>query len=183
MNKPAMLVPALIGGVFLGVTSALPVVEYLNCACCMLVIGGGVLAAYFYLKEYPSDLPPASYGDGALLGLLTGLIGGLVWNLVAISLLFVKVRLGIEIEEMADLEEALSNPEIPEAARAVLEGLFTQGPMSPGLILVSAIVYFLASTVFATLGGILGVAIFQKKRPPAAPSAPVQVEGEGTPST
>ena len=43
-EKPNIVTPALIGGVFLGITSALPILHYINCACCALVIGGGILA-------------------------------------------------------------------------------------------------------------------------------------------
>jgi len=35
----------LLGGLFIGILSALPVVSWGNC-CCLWIIGGGVLAAY-----------------------------------------------------------------------------------------------------------------------------------------
>lgn len=167
MNKPSMLVPALIGGAFLGVTSALPVLGYLNCACCMLIIGGGALASYFYLREYPGDLPPVGYGEGALLGLLTGVIGGTVWTLIGIPLQYVKFRLGRGLAEMEAIGETLSDPQIPEGVRLLLEGFFAEGPFSIGIIVISVVTYFLASLVFATLGGVLGIVLFRKRPSPA----------------
>ena len=38
--------PALWGGVFIGVLSALPIVNFGNCCCCLWVICGGALAAH-----------------------------------------------------------------------------------------------------------------------------------------
>ena len=40
---PAKLQPALFGGLFIGVLSALPIINLGNCLCCMWVIGGGAL--------------------------------------------------------------------------------------------------------------------------------------------
>jgi hypothetical protein len=46
MNPAApKLQPALFGGLFIGVLSALPIINIANC-CCLWVIGGGVLATY-----------------------------------------------------------------------------------------------------------------------------------------
>ena len=176
--KPNLLIPALIGGAFIGVTSALPILEYLNCACCMLIIGGGSLASYLYLKGYPSSLPAVTYGEGALLGLLTGIVGGVVWTAVGIPLHYVKVRMGLGMDDLTELDEVLTDPEIPEGMRRLLEGLFAEGPFSLGIILILVVIYFLASIIFATLGGVAGIAIFRKKSlpaaqtPPAPPSSP-----------
>lgn len=171
-GKPSKLVPALVGGVFIGVTSALPILEFLNCACCMLVIGGGVLATYMYLREYPAGLPPITYGEGAGVGVLAGIVGGFVWSFVGIPLLFIKTRMGMGFGDVGEIQEALSDPEIPPFVREILEGLFTGGGMSLLMILTSIVTYFMVSIIFATLGGILGVALFQKKAPPVAAAPP-----------
>jgi len=44
--------PALLGGLFIGVLSALPVVQICNC-CCLWIIGGGLLAAYLQQQNQP----------------------------------------------------------------------------------------------------------------------------------
>jgi hypothetical protein len=52
MNQaPSMLKPALISGVAFGVAGAIPFVSALNCFCCALVIGSGMLASFLYSKE------------------------------------------------------------------------------------------------------------------------------------
>jgi len=45
MNS-SKLQPALLGGTFLGILSALPIVSAANLCCCLWVVAGGVLAAY-----------------------------------------------------------------------------------------------------------------------------------------
>ena len=64
---------ALIGGGVFGVLAALPYISMLNA----LYIGGGVLAVYFHMKDRPRP-EKAPYGDGALVGLIAGAIGGVV---------------------------------------------------------------------------------------------------------
>ena len=46
------MMPALLGGLFIGVLSALPIVGICNC-CCLWIVGGGVLAAYLAAAESP----------------------------------------------------------------------------------------------------------------------------------
>ncbi len=168
-NQPSMLIPALIGGAVLGITSALPVVEFLNCACCGLIVGGGLLSSYLYLREYPSQLPPVTYGEGALLGLSTGAVGTAIYAIVRIPLQFVQIQLGIQTQEIAQLEEALSDPQIPEALRNALQELFGGGILSIGVLVLEVVGFLAVALVFATLGGILGIALFQKRTPPEIP--------------
>jgi hypothetical protein len=68
------LQPAVFGGLFIGVLSALPLINIANC-CCLWVIGGGVLATYLLQQNQPYAITAA---DGALVGLLAGLIGGVI---------------------------------------------------------------------------------------------------------
>lgn len=172
-QKPPMLIPALIGGVFLGVTSALPLVEYINCACCALVIGGGVLASVLYLRDYPAFLPPLSYGDAAILGLLTGVLGGVVWTMVDVPLELLKLQLGMGMADLSELNDLLDDASIPPAAREALEAFFASGGLTVGMIILSLILNLFFGALFAMIGAIIGVAIFQKRPagsvPPATP--------------
>src|SRR5690349_9105262 len=73
-----MIQPALLGGLFIGVLSALPVVSVGNC-CCAWVIGGGVIAAYLDAQQSNVSLP---LRRGALDGALAGVVGAIVWLVV-----------------------------------------------------------------------------------------------------
>ena len=64
--------PALIGGLVMGVLSALPIVAAGNLCCCLWIISGGVVAAYLLQQNQSAPVTP---GDGALVGLLAGMAG------------------------------------------------------------------------------------------------------------
>jgi len=165
-QKPSFGTSALIAGIALGITSALPVLNLVNCACCALVLGGGFLAVYLYLREYPSGYPPVTYGEAAVLGLLTGVIGGLVWTVVDIPLTFLKYQIGWEMTDLAEIESALSNPSIPPAMRELVTTLITGGGLTLGMIFFGLVVNLLVCVVFAMIGAIIGLAILQKSPPP-----------------
>ena len=77
------LQPALVGGLFIGVLSALPIVNTANCCCCLWVICGGVLAAYLRQQNSPYGITSA---EGAFIGFLAGLTGGVLGALLSIPI-------------------------------------------------------------------------------------------------
>lgn len=164
-DNPDLFEPSLIGGTFLGVTSALPLLMYLNGVCCALIIGGGILASYFYIRAYPSHMTPVTLGDGALVGLLSGGVGSVVYAMVTIPLEFVKSRLGFGLQELAQLEETLVDPKIPEAVRQMVRALFEGGTFSIGILFIELLFFMITALIFATIGGVIGVALFQKNSP------------------
>ena len=176
-EKPSMLQPALIGGVFLGVTSSLPIIEWFNCACCIMVIGGGVLASFIFLRDYPDGIPRMSYGDGALLGLLTGLIGGFVWTVVEVPLAYFQSQLGMAMDDLAEVQELLNDPSIPPFIQELVASIMTSGSFSVGILLLGFFSHLVIAAIFASIGGVIGVALFQPKTPvalqtPGAPTMP-----------
>src|SRR5918912_2144773 len=70
--------PALIGGVILGLLSAIPFVNIANSCCCLWVLLGGTLSVYLYVKRSPT---PVQYVDGLQLGAMAGVVGAII-NLV-----------------------------------------------------------------------------------------------------
>ena len=79
MNQaPSMLKPALISGAAFGVAGAIPVINWINCACCALIIGCGFLAAFLYSKDCQRAGSPFSAGNGATVGLVSGLVYGAI---------------------------------------------------------------------------------------------------------
>src|SRR5436190_13910725 len=75
--------PALLGGLAIGVLSALPVIGLGNCCCGAWILMGGGLAAYLLQQENPN---PIDFGDAAIVGLLAGVIGAIVFEIVAIPM-------------------------------------------------------------------------------------------------
>lgn len=168
--EPGKLQPALIGGVALGVASAIPILNCLNCACCALVIGGGFLAAYLYLKDCP-PAPEARYGDAATLGLLAGVFGAVVGTLLAIPfrLLFSGMGMG---GDMGQLEEVLGNFDLPPELQDTLLNLVS-GELALGTLVIGFFINLILYCIFAIIGALIGAAVMHKRQAPPPP-LPVQ---------
>src|SRR5215216_26658 len=116
MPQPPKLQPALFGGLFIGVLSALPFVSAGNCFCCLWVIAGGLLATYLMQQNHPY---PIAAADGALVGLLAGLIGGVLGTLLSIP---VDMMMG-PIQRQFMERILASNPDFPQEARSIIENM------------------------------------------------------------
>lgn len=155
------LKPALIGGVLLGLLSAIPVVNLVNVCCCLWALIGGLLASYLYIKNSPV---PASAGDGAILGALAGLVGAVIVVVIGIPISIIAG--GITRELLIRLIENV-NPGQAEAIRIQMEaGSTIAGAIVNGIILAVLLV------IFSTIGGLLGVPIFEKRKGPIPPPPP-----------
>ena len=146
--------PALIGGLVIGVLSALPIVSVGNLCCCLWVIGGGVVAV-FLLQQ--GQLAPITPGDGALTGLLAGIIGAVVYLVLAIPITAVVAPLQREM-----LSRMFEQWDAPPAYREYASGF---GSSAIGLF-ISFVAQLFAGAIFSTIGGLIGVAIFRKPLPP-----------------
>jgi len=156
---PSKTQPALLGGVVIGVLSALPVINLANC-CCAWILFGGALAAYLMQQSHPE---PITIGDGAIVGLLAGLVGAFVAAIVSIP---ISLAMGPFQAGMA--RDMLSNPDMPAEFRR----LFEQFGAAPVIGVGFFIFFFLSlvvSTVFGMLGGLFGALMFRKNPPPVMP--------------
>ncbi len=156
---PAKLQPALLGGVFIGVLSALPVINLANC-CCAWILFGGALAAYLMQQNHPE---PILISDGAIVGLLAGLIGAFVAALISIP-----IGLAMGPLQAGIAQDMLNNPELPPEFRRLLEQ-FGAGPVIGVGFFVFFFLSLVVTSVFAMLGGLFGALMFRKNPPPVAP--------------
>jgi hypothetical protein len=153
--------PALLGGLFIGVLSAIPIVSFANC-CCLWVITGGMLVVYLQQQSSPA---PVETSAAALNGLLAGAIGGLISGVA--GMVFFRLFGG---DSQQAIEQALTNiPNLPPETAEWVRSL-TQGP---GLMLVSMLVTIPVYAVFGMLGALLGLAFFRKKVTPDMPMGPM----------
>ena len=157
------LQPALVGGLFIGVLSALPLVNAGNCCCCMWVIAGGVLAAYLRQQNSPYAVTSA---EGAFVGFLAGLVGGVAGTLLSIP---VDIMMGPFQHRFLDWV-ATMNPDIPSEIREMSE----RG-IGPGVVAFKLVVGVVTGAVFGMIGGLLGVALFTKNKP-ARPDVPGRID-------
>jgi hypothetical protein len=151
-----MIVLGLIGTVVPGV----------GCCTCLLPIGAGVLAVYLYAKNSSAPLTPA---DGAKLGAIAGVAGGLL-NLIIGTPLSYFVNAAVMEAQFAQLRDQGVN--LP----ASLSGL--------ALFIVMGIVSAIIFVILAAIGGLIGAAIFGKNRPGGAmPPPPPPTGGYGGPGS
>ena len=158
--SPSKTQPALLGGLAIGVLSALPVISVANCCCAWILFGGG-LAAYLMQQNHPE---PITAGDGAVVGLLAGLVGAFVWLVLFIPLTAVMApfQSGM-IQRMLSSANDMS-PEV----RAMLERFGSRQGVGIGMVFYF-FVMLCVSTVFGMLGGLFGALMFRKNPPPAPP--------------
>ncbi|HJR59104.1 MAG TPA: hypothetical protein VJ813_06900 [Vicinamibacterales bacterium] len=155
----ARLQPALLGGVFIGVMSALPIINAGNCCCCLWVLAGGALAVYLRRQNSPVEITAA---EGALMGLLAGLIGGIIGVLLAIP---IQMMIGPLQQEWMQRIMA-GNEDVPPEMREMMDRMMAGGAMR----VAGAILNIVVSVVFGMFGGLLGVAVFKKNAPPQPPT-------------
>ena len=159
-----MVSSALLGGLFIGILSALPIINLANCCCAWILFGGG-LAAYLMQQQRPA---PISAGDGALVGLLAGAVGALVWTVVAIPISAMLVGF-----ESGMIDNVLSNAnEMPPDVRSFLESL-RGGPVHGIAAVIGFFVTLCVCTVFGMIGGLFGALFFRKNELPPPPPPPV----------
>ena len=148
--------PAIAGGFFLGLLSSLPLIMAGNCLCCMWVLGGGGIATWLLNKQRPNGL---TYGDGAFGGVLSGLFGAVVATLVSIPVRLLSARFFGSQQEA--IEEAFR--EIPEGPLRDLILRMASPEISAVTVAFTFITNLLIFALFAMIGGILTVAILQKR--------------------
>ena len=153
--------PALMGGVLLGLLSSIPIVAFANLCCCLWAILGGLLASYLYIKKSPT---PVTAADGAVLGVMAGLIGGLISIVlgIPINLLVGRPMARLLVDWIASID--------PSQAELIRERVMA-GQTLPRTVInvvISAIFLF----IFAVLGGLIAVPIFEKRKTTAAPPPP-----------
>ena len=155
-TRPKLGHPALIGGLVMGVLSALPIISAGNLCCCLWIISGGGVAAYVLQQNQPTPITP---GDGALVGLLAGLLGAGVYLVLSIPITFLVAPMQRRVLER--LMERANN--IPPEFREYMGG-YVGGALG---LMIGFVFMLMLGAVFSTIGGLLGAVFFRKELPPA----------------
>jgi hypothetical protein len=144
----------LLGGLFIGVLSALPIVNIANC-CCLWIVGGGTVAAYLAQE---GGIRPLSLLAGARVGFRAGLFGAVVWLFASAA---VDVMVAPLQQNAADL--VLRNAtDIPPDVRTMLESLGNSASL-PVRMVAGFVFQLFVATPFAALGGLIGAAMFGRR--------------------
>jgi hypothetical protein len=154
MNR---LQASLLGGLFIGVLSSLPVVNLLNVCCCLWVVSGGALTTYLLQSGRTTAVDNA---EAAATGLLAGAVGALISGLAS---LFIFMLFGGDMSSrIRSFVEQL--PQLPPEAR---DQLVTFEP-GVGYVIFSSLLTVPIYAVFAMLGGLLALLFVRKPTAPAA---------------
>ena len=152
----------------LGVLSALPFVFIGNFCCCLWVVTGGVVAAYLLQQALEG---PISTADAAIVGLLAGIIGAFVHYILSIP---IEILIAPMERSLLQRISDMAGPMPPEFHQ-LLETAVGQPTDVVRIIVVQTIGLFFwlfVDAIFATLGGLLGAAIFRRQAAPVAVDLP-----------
>ena len=159
-QRPGMFKPALVCGIAAGVLTAVPLV---NCLCCLWIIGGAMLAAYLFSKTASTPLTP---GDGAVLGILTGIVAAVTDAIV--SLPFETMNREFVQRFLDQFSQFFE--EMPSGWERWFES--RAGGMSPAWFLLGLLASAVIFAAFGALGGLIGSSIFSRPRKPQALGSP-----------
>jgi hypothetical protein len=147
--------PAVVGGLAIGVLSALPIVSAGNLCCCLWIVSGGMIAAYLLQQNQAT---PITQTDGARVGFSAGLVGALVYLLLSIPIAILIAPLQREL-----LRRLIERTEgVPPELRSYV-GSYVGGAIG---IVLSFMFMLVMGAIFSTVGGLLGAVLFRK--PPRA---------------
>ena len=153
---PSVLKPAFLGGVALGVLSALPLV---NCCCLLWLGGGGLLAVFLLRQDYAGEI---AAGLGAKAGFLAGMIGALFWQILEVPISYITRS----SNQMEQVQEFLRNQNLPAETLQVVEKILPllAEPLHPVVLIFGLLSKVLACGILTTIGGVLGAAFWGKPK-------------------
>lgn len=136
----------------------------IGCLSCVLTVAAGAFAVYLYVQK---STVPAKTGDGAIVGLLTGLISAVINLVVGAPLNYFINREATELQ-LEPARQAMGF----EGSALLLLMLFS----ALGLIF---------TPVITMIGGLIGVPLFEKRKGDAgmAPPPPPGFGSGGAPPT
>jgi len=162
---PAKLQPALLGGVAIGVLSALPVINIVNLCCCAWVVAGGALASHLMQQNHPA---PINAGDGAIVGLLAGTIGAMVGTILSVPIAMMLGPFQLQMMERVLQGTQDMPPEVRSIFEQMQGGMGGAAAMGIGFIFSLFFSLFFYS-IFGLFGGLLGALIFRRDAPASPP--------------
>jgi len=143
----------------MGVLSALPLISVGNVCCCLWVVSGGVAAAYALQQSQPDPITPA---DGAFVGFLSGLLGAVIYFVIALPL---DVLIGPMEREM--VRRWMDNMGGTENFRAYADRADVVS--APIRAFLGFVMMLVLGAIFSTIGGLLGALMFKRQPAPAQP--------------
>lgn len=165
--KPALLVGLGLGLLLIttGAISSIPALRgtgsYLGCCNCLWPIVGGLLATFWYIK---GSSVPATVTDGAIIGALAGLVGGLMNLVIGLPIQYFISGIAAITAQMRQFDRNLP-----------VSGIV--------LLIIGGIIGFIIMIVLSVIGGLIAVPIFEKRKGDPNPPPPPQGFGGEQPGS
>ncbi len=174
-DTQSKLMPALYGGIVIGILSGVPVLNLVNCCCCAGVILGGFLSVLFYTRE--PNATPITSGDALVLGALAGVFGAFIATaLTAVMLASISDGVFEILREILDRLADRLPPDLLDEVEAALDESLSLTPLA---IIIAFAKSIIICPLFGLLGGLIGYAAFKPKpqtlTPPAATIPPTSL--------
>jgi len=180
--KPGKEIPAIYGGIIIGIISSTPFLNFINCFCCAGVLLGGMLAVKFYKDNFTPDTPPFTSSDCLIVGGLAGLVGAILSTILwAVFMAIFGNVLGQFAMKMMRQYSSQLPPGLFDQLQDALQQAMEEG-ITVVAFLLELIKNFVVDIVFGGLGGLLGYQLFKPRMPlyyppmppPPPPAPPIQ---------
>jgi hypothetical protein len=168
--------PMLVGGLVVGVLSVIPIVSAGNCCFCLWALVGGAVAVKLAIDRSPQPVTPS---EGAKIAMMAGLVGAGIYFFGSLLLSLTALPTVMTLRVFESVASNSGNPELQNAVRQMIEQVQTQS-LAQRLVgaVIASIIFGMFLVGFTVLGGLLGVALFEKRKgqnlPPPPPYTPPQ---------
>jgi hypothetical protein len=157
-QKPDKFMPALYGGIIMGVLSGIPILSMVNCLCCAGIMAGGFMSVYFYKKELTTEMDAMTSSDGMALGAFAGIFGAITSSILS-GLFFLMMGDVASQMVLRVLNSSGVLNSMPPETRSQME----QSMGQQGFSIIGVVFSFIICPLFGLLGGLIGYSVFRKK--------------------
>jgi hypothetical protein len=160
--------PSIVTGFGAAVLSTIPGIKNLN--CCLIIPAAAFLSIYLYNKSTGND-SPIKLNKALSYGLITGLIAALFSSLFDILITFITHSndLVVGLEQTEEMMQELKLGSLIDASmeimRTMVKGIEATGFSALYTVMITISNFFIFS-IFGMLGGLLGMAVLNKRNRP-----------------
>ncbi len=160
--------PSIVTGFGAAVLSTIPGIKNLN--CCLIIPAAAFLSIYLYNKSTGND-SPIKLNKALSYGLITGLIAALFSSLFDILITFITHSndLVVGLEQTEEMMQELKLGTLIDASMEIMRNMVyeieTTGFSALYAVMITISNFFIFS-IFGMLGGLLGMAVLNKRNRP-----------------
>jgi hypothetical protein len=174
MPSDRILRYSVFGGIIIGATIGLPVLDFLNCCCCAGVILGGFLSVFFALQDQEAASIGITQSAALQLGVFSGLFGAIIGTILHVLVLWIVGDFFIEVVSSILSNEDFQDSLPPGVLDQIRDMIGTDEGLSAAEVVFHLFMWLILGPLFGLIGGFLGYAILQKRPPLTIPPQEVQ---------